>query len=1030
MAEAGTSECENQKTIISNLLKSSLKKDDTWYLVDTKWFKQWKKYVGWDHWDTSSIGEKSANPGPIDNSGLFKEGSNEFLKEGLIDELEYALIPKEGWKKLFEWYGLVDGQKPVARKVIEQGMFVKHCKVEVYQLELKLAMYNDPDAENITMRQFSRCETIDYIIDEMKPMFKIKEDKPCRLWNKYMSNTYEELDKTESTLQDVGLYQHQLLVIEPQNEDGTWPRDGPKKVETESTYSSHKRSGGSGETNTGSGGWNSNSSGASGSNYYGSSNNDDSYSKRAASPTTPGLCGLSNLGNTCFMNSAIQCMSNVPELTEYFLTQDYYADLNLDNPLGMQGEIATSYAELIKNMWSGSNSYTVPRNFKVAVGRFAPQFSGYQQQDSQELMAFLLDGLHEDLNRIKKKPYVEQKDGDGRPDDIVAKEAWDTYKLRNDSVIVDTFHGQLKSTLVCPQCDKVSITFDPFCYLSLPLPDKKERFIEVIFVPHDPMKKPKHYKLTVPQHGNVHDLKKAFAKINKLSLEFMIVADVYNRRFHKEFEEEEPLTSILDRDDIFIYEIPVKRHDNDTAVIPVYMREKKVSNGYTGGPKVSQQLFGQPLFVTVPRNTCTYSILYNNVLEKMKRYVKLPDDNDEWWRKPVSANNSSSKKTANKGAEMDCEEDGDEAVPTATKPQTSPSSSSTASSTSSVEKMESGSNGNARVENETEGTTEDNIEEEVDEAGNPPRLFTFMMVNSYGTTEMDKMPPDDGKVFIKFSNRSYLATDWHTRAKELFYDEKASEELEVDESVNNRNNSSGPGGFRQGLQLTECLDLFTTTEKLGENDPWYCPDCKKHMRATKKFDLWKLPPVLVIHLKRFSYNRSWRDKLDTFVEFPTKGLDLEKWVIGDPDNHANYDLVSVCNHYGGMGNGHYTAYAKNKTDNNWYYFDDSSVSCSNEESSVTKAGYVLVYRRSDKAVPDSTTTADGAASSSVVDSSSINNQNNSAATADTPSKSSRASPPSATISSPTAAAGARRHITPTSVSNATGNSDDEEMDVN
>ena len=54
----------------------------------------------------------------------------------------------------------------------------------------------------------------------------------------------------------------------------------------------------------------------------------------------------------------------------------------------------------------------------MAVGRFAPQFSGYQQQDSQELLAFLLDGLHEDLNRVKKKPYVEIPDHGGRPDEV------------------------------------------------------------------------------------------------------------------------------------------------------------------------------------------------------------------------------------------------------------------------------------------------------------------------------------------------------------------------------------------------------------------------------------------------------------------------------------------------------------------------------------------------------------------------------------------------------------------------------------
>ena len=69
-------------------------------------------------------------------------------------------------------------------------------------------------------------------------------------------------------------------------------------------------------------------------------------------------------------------------------------------------------------------------------------------------MAFLLDGLHEDLNRIKKKPYVEVKDGSGRPDAQVAAESWQNYLKRNSSIIVDIFHGLLKSTLVCPDCSK------------------------------------------------------------------------------------------------------------------------------------------------------------------------------------------------------------------------------------------------------------------------------------------------------------------------------------------------------------------------------------------------------------------------------------------------------------------------------------------------------------------------------------------------------------------------------------------------
>jgi len=93
----------------------------------------------------------------------------------------------------------------------------------------------------------------------------------------------------------------------------------------------------------------------------------------------------------------------------------------------------------------------------MTIGRFAPSFTGYHQHDSQELLAFLLDGLHEDLNRIIKKPYTEVPDSNGRPDEEVASDCWQIHKARNDSIIVDLFQGQYKSTLVCPECEKVRV---------------------------------------------------------------------------------------------------------------------------------------------------------------------------------------------------------------------------------------------------------------------------------------------------------------------------------------------------------------------------------------------------------------------------------------------------------------------------------------------------------------------------------------------------------------------------------------------
>ena len=84
------------------------------------------------------------------------------------------------------------------------------------------------------------------------------------------------------------------------------------------------------------------------------------------------------------------------------------------------------------------------------ISRYSQNFSGFQQQDSQELLAFLLDGLHEDLNRVVNKPYDELKDSDGRPDDVVAQEAWENHVRRNKSVIVDLFHGKI-ILLICKQ---------------------------------------------------------------------------------------------------------------------------------------------------------------------------------------------------------------------------------------------------------------------------------------------------------------------------------------------------------------------------------------------------------------------------------------------------------------------------------------------------------------------------------------------------------------------------------------------------
>ncbi|XP_072329059.1 ubiquitin carboxyl-terminal hydrolase 4 isoform X1 [Scyliorhinus torazame] len=944
MAEGGAPDLESQKNEIGNLLKTALKKGDSWFLIDSRWFKQWKKYVGFDSWDTYNVGERGMFPGPIDNSGLFTAVESQALKDHLIDELDYVLVPTEAWNKLVNWYACVVGQEPIVRKVVEHGMFVKHCKVEVYLLELKLCENNN--MENVVTRHFSKADTIDTIEKEMRKLFNISVGKETRLWNRYMTNTYEQLNKPDSTVQDAGLYQGQVLVIEQKNDDGTWPRQtsqaksstatsrnlstSPKSSTSCNSYSSLSSPStvSNGESNNSSNSsyiLNSSSStrGLSG---YGSSYNSSYNYRESHAPSQAGLCGLSNLGNTCFMNSALQCLSNTGPLTDYFLQGKYEEELNRENPLGMRGEIAEAYAELIKQMWSGRSSYVAPRMFKTQVGCFAPQFSGYQQQDSQELLAFLLDGLHEDLNRVKKKPYLELKDANGREDEVVAKEAWENHRLRNNSIIVDIFHGLFKSTLVCPECSKISVTFDPFCYLTLPLPMKKDRTMEIFLVRAD-SSRPTQYRIVVPKMGAISDLCTALFQISGVAAEKMVVADVYNHRFHKTYRQDEALNHIMDRDDIFVYEVPsVREEDSDSSKLinlPVYFREKRMRSSNTPAGTI---LFGQPLLVSIPRDNVTVDSLYELVLARISRYVKLCKEMYESHNSGNQSTDNGLSSTINgindeAEEEMDLQNVAGDNEENNSEPENSQSDGSAADEN---DKMENGP---------TKRTTKGNKQ------NCKKKLFSFSVVNAYGTSDFSSITEDGA--FLKLNSHSTVAIDWDPEVKKMYYDDQEAEAYEKHESM------SQPQKKRSSVALRECIDLFTTMETLGEHDLWYCPTCKKHQQATKKFDLWSLPKILVVHLKRFSYNRYWRDKLDTLVEFPIRDLNMSEFVYNPKAGPCIYDLVAVTNHYGGMGGGHYTAYAKNKIDGQWYYFDDSSVSGASEDQIVTKAAYVLFYQRRD-----------------------------------------------------------------------------------
>uniref|UniRef100_H9G8P9 ubiquitinyl hydrolase 1 n=1 Tax=Anolis carolinensis TaxID=28377 RepID=H9G8P9_ANOCA len=163
-----------------------------------------------------------------------------------------------------------------------------------------------------------------------------------------------------------------------------------------------------------------------------------------------GHIGLRNLGNTCFMNAVLQCLSSTKPLRDYCLRREFRQEQ--PGALRTQQELTEAFADVIATLWHPDSTEAAnPSRFKAIFQKYVPSFTGYSQQDAQEFLKFLMDRLHVEINRKGRKTPSILSD---------AKRA---------SVLED---ADILSCLKCQVCGYRSTTFEVFCDLSLPIPKK------------------------------------------------------------------------------------------------------------------------------------------------------------------------------------------------------------------------------------------------------------------------------------------------------------------------------------------------------------------------------------------------------------------------------------------------------------------------------------------------------------------------------------------------------------------------------
>ncbi|CAJ0582958.1 unnamed protein product, partial [Mesorhabditis spiculigera] len=323
--------------------------------------------------------------------------------------------------------------------------------------------------------------------------------------------------------------------------------------------------------------------------------------------------GLVNLGNTCYMNAVVQALSASDTMTTFFFNsghtkvlQDRTRQQEINSQVhGSNGAVTKAFGTLLQKMYGNRCTEQDVRDFRAVVGEYSPDYRTYNQQDAQEFLSWLLDKIHEDLNLAKRDNNCNygSRNGNHSPDEALAER-----RTAHFSVITNLFEGQFGSSITCNSCFFQKSIFEPYMYVSLPIPHDQKRPLYVTVV-RPGCSTITRYGIRVEAKGTISDVRACLCEETKIPNNQMLLLQLTTGGFRNGSAEAAQIANVAGKEAYAVELQPTVDHYSEQYINIVFVLAVR------NGAVVLRET--EPFVIRISRQ-CTYETLAKKLFDAAK----------------------------------------------------------------------------------------------------------------------------------------------------------------------------------------------------------------------------------------------------------------------------------------------------------------------------------------------------------------------------------------------------------------------------